>query len=264
MKILLFLNNDVHSATALNLLFQNLLNHQVKIILSKKVGNIDNLPSELLEMKKFEQDKMERLFDELDSTNEQTNKFKSFKQIANFFGTKISNYENVNSEIALQDFRKFAPDLIISIRFGQIFKQALIDIPRRGVINLHSGILPNYRGVLASFWAILNGEKEIGATLHYISDSRIDDGDVIGFSKIKIDWDSSLVFNINRIYETACQLLSQVIEKISNGAKPEVIKQSELGSGSYFSYPKTDDIKKFVKLMPLTKPEDMDKILQNW
>ncbi len=265
MKILLFLNKDVYSAMIFNLLFPTLKNHEVTICLSEKIGNPKNLCAELIEMRNDEQKKTIELFAELDHLkNRQTNKFKSFKQIAKFFGTEISNYENVNAEIALQDFKKFAPDLAISIRFGQIFKQALIDIPCCGVINLHSGILPNYRGIMPSFWAILSGEKEIGATLHYISDTKIDAGDVIGFSKIKIDWDSSLVFNIINLCKGSVKLLASTIEKISNGEKLKAIKQSEFGNGRYFSYPKADDIKKFVKLMPLTRVEDVDKIFQNW
>ena len=167
MKILLFLNEDIHAATALNLLVSTLRNYEVKIILSKKVGAVDTLPDELKQLKKFEQDGAAEIF----------------LRLAKGLGAEIFSYDNVNSENVLADFRAFAPDLIVSIRFGQIFKQPLINIPRCGVINLHSGILPNYRGVLATFWAILNGDKEIGATLHFISDAKIDEGEIIDFIK---------------------------------------------------------------------------------
>lgn len=248
MKILLFLNNDIHSATALNLLFPALKNHEVKIILSQKVGNVDGLPLELLEMKKHEQN-----FDQ-----------KIFKKFAKFFGHEIATYESVNSENALDDFRKFAPDLAISIRFGQIFKQLLINIPRFGVLNLHSGLLPNYRGILGTFWAILHGEKEIGTTLHFINDSGIDTGKIIGFSKNKIDGNLSLLLNINNLYKSGCELISQSLEKIQNGEENKAVDQSMLGNGQYFSYPKSDDVKKFLALMPLARIGDDEKILESW
>jgi methionyl-tRNA formyltransferase len=235
MNLLLFLNSDTHSTTALSLLLPTLKNHKIKIILSQKVGNVDDLPRELIAMKKVEQDGVADLF----------------ARLAANLNSEISSYENVNSEIALQDFQKFSPDLIISIRFGQIFKQALINIPRHGVLNLHSGILPNYRGILATFWAILNGEKKIGATLHFVTDSGIDTGDVIGFSESEIDWNSTLFSNINRLYEGGCALLSRNIEKISAGEKILVKKQSDFGAGRYFSYPRSEDVKKFLQLMPL-------------
>lgn len=235
MNLLLFLNSDTHSATALSLLLPTLKNHKIKIILSQKVGNVDDLPRELVEMKKIEQGGVAPLF----------------AQLAADLNSEILNYENVNSEIALRDFQKFSPDLIISIRFGQIFKQALINIPRHGVLNLHSGILPNYRGILATFWAILNGEKKIGTTLHFITDAGIDTGDVIGFFESEIDWNSSLFSNINKLYEGGCALLSRNIKKISAGEKIAVKKQPELGAGKYFSYPRSEDVKKFLQLMPL-------------
>jgi methionyl-tRNA formyltransferase len=239
MKILLFLNSDIHCATAFKLLFSSLEKHQVKIILSKKIGNLTNLPPELFEMKRCEQFENE-----------------------NFFKFQTSSYLNVNSEAAIQDFQNFAPDLIISIRFGQIFKTPLIQTARFGVLNLHSGILPNYRGVMASFWAILHGEKNLGTTLHYITDASIDTGDVVAFSNTAIDWNCSLLTNINNIYEAGCGLILQALIKISAGEKINVIKQKDLGAGQYFSYPKEADIKKFSQLMPLVKNGEAQRILE--
>ena len=105
MKIIICLNKDIHALTALNFLFAHLQNHQVKIILSQKVGNVDNLPEELEE------------FTRISSLVNDGNKFLTFEKIAKNFQTEIVGYENINSEIALKDFREFAPDLIISIRF---------------------------------------------------------------------------------------------------------------------------------------------------
>lgn len=230
MNLLLFLNNDIHSATALELLLSAIKNHKVKIILSQKVGKVDDLPRELLELKNHE--KCE--FDWREK-----------------FGFEVESYDDVNAENTLENFRKFSPDLFISIRFGQIFKPALIAIPRHGVLNLHSGILPDYRGILATFWAILNGEKIIGTTLHYISDSGIDTGEIIASSKKEVEQNLSLLLNINKLYEGGSTLIAEAIEKISNGEKIPTISQAKFGVGQYFSYPKNSDVKKFLQLMKL-------------
>lgn len=240
MKILLFLNSDIHAATAFKLLFPTLKNHQVQIVLSKKVGDVSNLAPQLIAMKKLEEFADEK-----------------------FFKFATSSYASVNSDLALQDFQNFAPDLIISIRFGQIFKAPLIQIPRLGVLNLHSGILPNYRGIMASFWAILHGEKNLGTTLHYINDATIDTGDIVDFSNSEIDWNSSLLTNINNLYEAGCDLILQALIKIFAGEKIAIVSQKNLGAGQYFSYPKADDIEKFLKLMPLSKDGDVHRILEN-
>lgn len=234
----------MHAATALNLLVSCLKTYDVKIILSKKVGKVDNLSEELKQLKKCEQDGAEWIF----------------ARLAKELKAEIFSYENVNAESALSDFHAFAPDLVVSIRFGQIFKSPLISIPRFGVINLHSGILPNYRGVMATFWAILNGDKKIGTTLHFISDAKIDEGEIIGFSEVEVDRNRSLIFNINNVYEGGCTLLSEAIGKIACGEKISTIKQSNLGEGKYFSYPQEGDVRKFLNMMPLTTEEDVGEI----
>lgn len=235
MNLLLFLNCDIHAAAALGLLAPHLQNHKVKIILSQKVGNLDGLADELLEMKRVEQ----------------IGASEKFLELAKKLQAEIVSFSNINSDAALLEIGKFSPDLIISIRFGQIFKPSLIVTSRLGVLNLHSGILPNYRGVLASFWAVLNGEKNLGTTLHFVRDSGIDTGDIIGFSKEKINWNLSLVENINTLYQGGCDLILQALAKISAGEKIATINQKTLGAGQYFSYPQKADVEKFLKLMKL-------------
>ena len=78
------------------------------------------------------------------------------------------------------------PDLFLSVRYRRILKSAAIEIPLHGVSNLHSGLLPEYKGVMVTFWAMLNGEEEIGCTLHTIVDGTIDTGPIIGLSKTPV------------------------------------------------------------------------------
>lgn len=246
MKIILFLNSDLHAATALSLLSPELQKHQIRIILSKKVGKTDGLAPELLELKNHEQTDIDSIFPKL----------------ATKLNAEIISYDNVNSTFALQDFQSFAPDLFISIRFGQIFKQPLIDIPKYGVLNLHSAILPDYRGIMGTFWAILNDEEKIGATLHFINDAGIDTGDVIAISEEKIDRDSSLIANINKIYIQGCANILRVLEEISAGKSVIKRNQENMGSGRYFTYPAPDNVKHFLTKMPFTKSQDVSKILE--
>ncbi len=228
MKLILFLNNDIHSAAALRFLEKDLIGHEVRVVLSQQVGKAEGLPHEILEMK-------QREYFEID---------KNFSYPCYF-------YSSVNSEGALCDFAEFAPDLMISIRFGQIMKSALIAIPRCGVINLHSGILPQFRGVMASFWAILSGEKTLGTTLHFINDGTIDTGEIIAFSRNEIDRESSLIVNIGNIYQNGCALVSKALKQIEAGEKIKTISQKSLGEGQYFSYPKSQDVENFLKVMRL-------------
>lgn len=268
MKIILFLNNDIHAATALNHLLPTLKKHNFKIVLSQKVGNVSALPPELIKMGQIEKDGVGKLLGEVKNAlkGQPHNKNEVTKTPTNrqeFHEKHITSYPNINADEALNDFKNFAADLFISIRFGQIFKQPLITIPRYGVLNLHSGILPDYRGVIASFWTILSGAKKLGTTLHYISDSSIDTGEIISFSEKAIDRESSLLLNINNLYRDGCALIAQTVENISSGKEIPTIDQKTLGNGGYFSYPKEEDVKKFLTLMPLTKDGDLEIILKN-
>lgn len=235
MNIIIFINNDIHAARALELLTPHLARHKIQIILSQKVGNVENLPAEIVAMKKIET----------------IGSLEKIEKFAKILQAKISCYDNVNSEQALQNFRDFAPDLVISVRFGQIFKQPLIDIPKHGVLNLHSGILPQYRGILASFWAILHNEENIGTTLHYISNSGIDNGAIIAISKNKVDRSRTLLQSIFELYDAGCANLISAIKKIERNEKIETTYQEKLENSSYFSYPNENDIRKFQTFMNL-------------
>jgi len=60
----------------------------------------------------------------------------------------------------------------MSFALGLIIREPVIAHSQYGYINLHSGLLPDYRGVMASFRAMVNGDAEIGSTLHYIQDAE--------------------------------------------------------------------------------------------
>ena len=72
----------------------------------------------------------------------------------------------------------FKPDLVISIRFGQIFCACNLDSETR---NYQPPLRSTsaYKGVMASFWSLLNSESHLGTTLHWVTDSKIDSGRVI-------------------------------------------------------------------------------------
>src|SRR3989344_674475 len=237
MRIIALLNNDVHCADALAAIIPMLKNHNVRIVLSRYVGRIDGHVANQLS------EKSEPLICE-DSSSLKMVRNGDWRQL---FGFGVKIYDDINSIDAVSDIAEFLPDLIISIRFGQILQQPLINIPEFGVLNLHSGILPAYRGIMPTFWAILNGENEIGMTLHYINNAKIDAGEIIGWTKNQVDFKASLFSNINDLYEGGCSLLSQTMKKIFNGEKVQTFKPS--GSGSYFSYPKEDDVKRFLRMM---------------
>lgn len=235
MKILFLLNCDIHCVKALSLLLPYLKKHDVSFLLSRKVGNFKNVSEELLKIKEAEGYGVEE----------------SLKKIQRNWGCLFEFVDDVNSTQQIERVKEMAPQLIISIRFGQILREKIIEIPQLGVVNLHSGILPKYRGVMASFWAILQGEREIGTTLHYIEDSRIDTGAVIAVSRRSVDFGISLVENIHRLYDGGVLDIIEFLKRVEDGQKIELVEQENLGVGAYYSFPTQRDLLECEKIIRL-------------
>src|SRR3990170_278800 len=87
------------------------------------------------------------------------------KGLAEAHGLPVLQPERVNAPDALAALRALAPDVIAIAAFGQILKQPLLDIPRRGALNVHASLLPKYRGAAPVAAAILAGEQVTGVTI---------------------------------------------------------------------------------------------------
>ncbi len=138
------------------------------------------------------------------------------------------------------------PDLIVSVRYRRILKSGAIAVPRFGVLNLHSGILPGYRGVMATFWAMLAGEPEIGTTLHRIVDAGIDTGPVIGITRRPTDYSRSYLANVLALYADGCEAIARAIEEIDRTGTVKTADQTP-GEGRYFGPPGEADAAELLK-----------------
>jgi methionyl-tRNA formyltransferase len=84
----------------------------------------------------------------------------------------------VNSNEFYEMAQKYSCDLFVSMSYNQIFRSRIYNLPPFKTINCHAGKLPFYRGRNILNWALINGEKEFGITVHYVDDG-IDTGDII-------------------------------------------------------------------------------------
>ena len=188
MRILFLSNKDLASNFALNMLLPEISrNHEVHLWLSAKVGKNSVLPKQLQTLKFFEQDLFNKLLSPLLPNSENRSTYKSFDGFSPFLHSEIREVNQINSPEIIGDLTKLSPDLIVSIRYGGILKETVINIPTKGVINLHSGVLPKYKGVMATFWAMKNNDSQVGTTLHTIDDGSIDTGQVFKISKMKVE-----------------------------------------------------------------------------
>jgi methionyl-tRNA formyltransferase len=234
MNITILTNRDLASHIALSRLAKELAGHRLAIFLSEKVGGDQQLPQALIELADFEKSLLE-------------DGRPSFDQLAAAAGCSIQGFSDignqVNSAAGIARIQATEPELIISLRFGLIIREKLIAIPTYGVINLHSGLLPDYRGVMATFRAMLNSDSEIASTLHFIEDSGVDTGDIISTLPIPLMADKSYLFNVLNLYAGGCQQILQAVAAIAAGQP--LTAQTQQGPAGYFSFPTEADLAAF-------------------
>jgi methionyl-tRNA formyltransferase len=93
-------------------------------------------------------------------------------------GVPVLQPARARDESFLAELRLFQPDLIVVVAYGQILPQSLLDLPRYGCLNVHTSLLPRYRGAAPIQWAIANGEPETGVTIMKM-DAGLDTGPVL-------------------------------------------------------------------------------------
>ena len=247
MRLIIFTNRDLASNINLNLLLPHISEHVTHIFVSDKVGGKNtNPPNELKELKFFEQTLLnDILFPQFDNQNRAfRGQYLTFNELSKNYNIPLQSLNEVKSAETLDLIRSLEPDLILSVRYGKIFGNEFLKIPKQGVINLHSGRLPQYRGVLATFRALMNGDSEIGCTLHYIDDATIDTGGIIGFSKLEVDKSKSLFWHIMHLYPSSLDLVVSTFEKILRGDKIEThVQTSE--NAQYFTFPTHEEVAQF-------------------
>ncbi|WP_339723231.1 formyl transferase [uncultured Paraglaciecola sp.] len=266
MKILLLANKDIASNLALNTLFQTISGtHEFQILLSSSVGkNNKSKPQPLLDLAFFEQDLFNQiLFPALQKNPPlKSPKFQSFVGFKKL-GIEVSEIHSINCMAGIKRVKTFSPDLIVSIRFGLILQSAVISIPKFGVINLHSGKLPNYRGVMATFRAMQQNDTEYGSTLHYINDSGIDSGEIISISKQALDYQRSYLYNTLSLYNKGVKDIVNAIISIEITGKCK--SYNAHSEGNYFSFPSEHELKDFKrKGLKLYEYQDVIDIAQQY
>lgn len=262
MKIILFLNKDLEANISYNLLKPELIKHDVRIYYSDTVGSAKNRAEELVSLDYYEKEfffnKLPRFINE----NKIENSFEFFDE--HFKTFPIEKSPNVNSIEFINEMKDFNPDLFISIRFGKIFKDEIIQVPKYGLINLHSAILPDYRGIMGTLHAIKDKNNTIGCTLHTIPNSGIDTGEIIEIAELDVNWNRSLFWNIVQLYPVGAKLIIKALKDIEINI-PLVTKKQNLQEGNYFSVPTKVDFDQVRTLeMEIISDEDYLDVLDRF
>jgi len=268
MRILCCLNRDLASNLALNLLLPALAHHTVRVGLTEQVGRTPtDEPRQRRELRIAEQILPNlALFPlvERAALPDTGQRHLTFAEIQRLRGIPVESLADPNRAPGLDRVKSFAPDLILTIRYGAILKADVIGLPPCGVLNLHSGILPAYRGVLATFRAMLNQESEIGCTLHYIRDASIDTGDIVAIHRQPLQRERSLLRNVLDLYPPGIALLCSALQTLEQGGELPITLQQR-GAGAYYSYPTAREWDQFTHDgWRVADPSDLQQVMLSY
>jgi methionyl-tRNA formyltransferase len=147
----------------------------------------------------------------------------------------------VNAPQSLDAIRRLRPDLLVSVAGNQIFRRPLIELAPKGCLNLHTALLPKYRGLMPTFWALKNGESETGVSV-FLIDEGIDSGPIVVQKRIGIGTDS-LEQLIRRTKVIGMDAVWEAVEKIRSG-NVELMPNPDTEK-TYFSFPTRADVRAF-------------------
>ena len=144
----------------------------------------------------------------------------AIKNAAEELDIKIYQPQSLKSEETVDYLVSCPADLYVVVAF-RILPENIIEIPSKGVINLHASLLPKYRGAAPIQWALLNGDSETGVTTFFIK-KGVDTGDIILQRKIEIDVDDTAGTLHDRLSEIGAELVLQTVNHIEAGNEPRM------------------------------------------
>lgn len=142
--------------------------------------------------------------------------FSPVKEYALTHGLEVYQPTKMRDGNALAIVRELQPELIVVAAYGRILPEDILTLPPFGSINVHSSVLPKYRGAAPINWAILDGQKETGVTIMYMT-GDLDAGDIVCSKKTDIMPDEDARELTHRLALLGADALEDAIEKIADG-----------------------------------------------
>ena len=142
--------------------------------------------------------------------------FSPVKEYALTVGLPVYQPMKMRDGEALGIVRELAPELIVVAAYGRILPEDILSTPTYGSINVHSSVLPKYRGAAPINWAILNGDSVTGVTIMYMA-KELDAGDVILCRETAIDPDEDAQTLTARLAALGADALAEAVEQLQSG-----------------------------------------------
>ena len=153
--------------------------------------------------------------------------FRSVAELAAEKGIPVYAPEDPNHPLWRERIRAMKPDYLFSFYYRQLLGKEILSLPSKGALNLHGSLLPKYRGCAPLNWAIINGEKESGVTLHLMTE-KADAGDIVAQKKFTITRDDTAKDVHLKAAKAAAELLAKELPLLAKlKGKVKGTRQSE-------------------------------------
>jgi methionyl-tRNA formyltransferase len=164
--------------------------------------------------------------------------FASVAELARLHGIPVITPDDPNAPEIIEQIQALKPDFLFSFYYRLMLKPALLNAATQGALNMHGSLLPKYRGRVPVNWAIIHGETETGATLHYMTE-KPDNGDIVAQQAVPILPDDTAHEVFNKVTVAAEMALNGVMPALMNGTAPRV--KQDLSKGAYYGGRKAED-----------------------
>lgn len=166
----------------------------------------------------------------------------SIARIAERNQVPLMRTTSVNASAYVERVRKLAPDVIVSVAAPEVFKKPLLSSARL-CLNIHSGRLPDYRGMMPVFWQLRNGEEHVTVTIHEMA-AKLDAGRVLATRTFPLRKRDVLDRAITETKQGGAALMIDTLTKLDK-LVPEPI---DIADGKYFGFPQPSDVAAFRSL----------------
>ncbi|MDD7750624.1 MAG: bifunctional UDP-4-amino-4-deoxy-L-arabinose formyltransferase/UDP-glucuronic acid oxidase ArnA [bacterium] len=166
--------------------------------------------------------------------------FRSVAEVAADHGIPVYAPENPNHPLWVARIKAMKPDYIFSFYYRSLIGKELLAVPSKGALNLHGSLLPKYRGCAPINWAVINGEKETGVTLHVMTE-KVDAGDIVAQKKISIGANDTAKDVHLKAAKAAAELLAAELPKLAKAKTKVKGKKQNEKEATYFGKRKPAD-----------------------
>lgn len=146
--------------------------------------------------------------------------------------------DDPNTPAIVEQIARCQPDILFSFYYRQMLKAPILALAPQGALNMHGSLLPKYRGRVPVNWAIIHGERETGATLHYMTE-KPDAGHIVEQAAVPILADDTAIDVFHKVVCAAETALYRAIPAIMTGTVQS--HPQDLSLGSYFTGRRPED-----------------------